>query len=324
MITRDAIIAAIPYALETVELPELGPKQQGKVRDFYDFAGKRITATTDRQSAFDQMLGHVPFKGSVLNMLAAWWFEQTAQIVPNHMISVPDPNVLVSHNCEAIPVEMIVRGYMSGVTKTSIWYSYNQGERHIYGLDFPDGLVKNKALPQAVITPTTHGGGADGHDERLTRNEIIDRGIVAKDLYEEMERVSLELFKFGSERSKQQSLILVDTKYEFGLHEGQLMLIDEIHTPDSSRFWKAQSYEDRMKAGQEPENFDKEFIRLWYAAKGYRGDGPAEPMGQELITEAAERYIGVYEILTGKTFAGYEYPIEERIQQSIKSYAAGS
>lgn len=320
MIDRDVIIAAIPQALETVELPELGDKQQGKVRDFYFHSGKRFTITTDRQSAFDQMLGHVPFKGTVLNLLAAWWFGQTAHIVPNHLIAVPDPNVLVSHNCEAIPVEMIVRGYMSGVTKTSIWYSYSQGERHIYGLEFPDGLVKNEALPKAVLTPTTHGGGADGHDERLTRDEIIDRGIVERALYEEMERASLELFEFGSQRARQQGLMLVDTKYEFGLYQGKLMLIDEIHTPDSSRFWKADSYQERLVAGLEPENFDKEFIRLAYAAKGYRGDGPAEPMDQELIGQAAQRYIGVYEMLIGETFDGYDYPIEDRIQKSVKDY----
>lgn len=320
MIDRDDIVAAIPQALDTVELPELGQKQQGKVRDFYFHNGKRFTVTTDRQSAFDQMLGHVPFKGSVLNLLAAWWFEQTSQIVHNHMIAVPDPNILVSHNCQAIPVEMIVRGYMSGVTKTSIWYSYQQGERQIYGLDFPDGLVKNQQLPQAVITPTTHGGGTDGHDERLTRDQITERGIVAKELYEEMERASLELFKFGSERARQQGLILVDTKYEFGLHEGKLMLIDEIHTPDSSRFWKADSFEQRLAAGEEPENFDKEFIRLAYAAKGYLGDGPAGPMDQDLVVQAAERYVGVYEMLTGETFEGYDYPIDQRIKQSILSY----
>jgi phosphoribosylaminoimidazole-succinocarboxamide synthase len=324
LISKDTIIAAIPQAMETVELPELGPKQNGKVRDFYSYNGKRVTITTDRQSAFDQMLGHVPFKGSVLNLLAAWWFEQTKQIVPNHLIAVPDPNVLVSHECQAIPVEMIVRGYMSGVTKTSIWYSYQQGERHIYGLDFPDGLVKNQRLPSPAITPTTHGGGTDGHDERLTRDEIIDRGIVERELYEQMERASLALFEFGSRRAKEQGLILVDTKYEFGLYEDKLMLIDEVHTPDSSRFWKADSYDERMRAGQEPDNFDKEFIRLAYAAKGYRGDGPAEPMSQDLIVQAAQRYIGVYEILTGQTFEPYEYPIEQQIQESIRSFIDGN
>lgn len=324
MISKKDIIAAIPHALEAVDLPGLGPKQNGKVRDFYAYGGKRITVTTDRQSAFDQMLGHVPFKGSVLNLLAAWWFEQTRAIVPNHLVSVPDPNVLVSQECQAIPVEMIVRGYMSGVTKTSIWYSYQQGERQIYGLDFPDGLVKNQELPSPAITPTTHGGGADGHDERLTRDEIIGREIVEESLYKEMERASLELFKFGGERAKERGLILVDTKYEFGLYEGKLMLIDEVHTPDSSRFWKAGSYHELLSAGQEPENFDKEFIRLWYADKGYRGDGPAEPMSKDLVVQAAERYIGVYEMLTGKTFEPYEYPIEERIQESVRSYINGN
>jgi phosphoribosylaminoimidazole-succinocarboxamide synthase len=177
---------------------------------------RRITVTTDRQSAFDRMLGHVPFKGTVLNQLAAWWFDQTKHILPSHVISVPDPNALISHNCDMVPVEMVVRGYLSGVTNTAVWPSYQRGERVIYGLEFPDGMVKNQALSRPVITPTTHGGGPTGHDERLTRDEIIGRGMVERDLYEEMERVALKLFAFGSKVALEKGLILVDTKYEFG------------------------------------------------------------------------------------------------------------
>lgn len=321
MVSRENIVKAIPKVLQGIDLPELGSKKSGKVRDFWSLdQNRRLTVTTDRQSAFDQMLGHVPFKGSVLNLLAAFWFEQTKDIIPNHVIAVPDPNVLVSHQCDMVPVEMVVRGYMSGVTKTSIWYSYQRGERHIYGIDFPDGLIKNQKLPQPVITPTTHGGGPTGHDERLTRQEIVDQKVVDPAVYEQMEKAALALFARGSEIAEKRGLILVDTKYEFGLKDGQVMLIDEIHTPDSSRFWKADSCQERMQAGQEPENFDKEFIRLAYAAKGYRGDGPAEPMDQDLIVQAAERYIGVYEMLTGQTFEGYEYPIAERIKAAILEY----
>src|SRR5258708_33140190 len=185
--------------LKTIDLPNLGEKKQGKVRDFYIVDGQRITVTTDRQSAFDVILGHIPYKGAVLNMLAAFWFEKTRKIVPNHLIAVPDPNVLISKNAKAIPIEMIVRGYISGVTKTSIWYSYEKGERMIYGQKFPDGLYKNQKLAQPVITPTTHGGGANGHDERLTKQEILDRKLVSKKLYAQMEKVTFELFKYRSQ-----------------------------------------------------------------------------------------------------------------------------
>jgi len=318
MIDGSTILKALPDALETVELPELGPKQSGKVRDFYVHNGQRITITTDRQSAFDVNLGLIPFKGTVLNQLAAWWFDRTEGIVGNHLISLPDPNVLISHECEAIPVEMVVRGYMTGVTNTSIWSSYQKGERTIYGIEFPEGIEKNQALPTAVITPTTHGGGASGHDERLTRQEIIDQKLVPEELYRQMEVVSLQLFTFGQKEARKRGLILVDTKYEFGLYDRKLMLIDEIHTPDSSRFWKADSYAERLAAGQEPENFDKEFLRLWYAERGYRGDGQPLPMSDALVVDLAQRYIGVYETLTGQNFAPYDYPINERIAAGIK------
>jgi phosphoribosylaminoimidazole-succinocarboxamide synthase len=320
MIQKSTILNALPKVLKTVDIPDLGKKHQGKVRDFYIKDGKRILITTDRQSAFDVILGEIPFKGAVLNQLAAFWFSKTKKIVPNHMIAMPDPNVLIAHECEPIPVEMVVRGYISGVTKTSIWYSYNQGERMIYGQKFPDGLSKNQKLPTPVITPTTHGGGANGHDERLTKKEIIDRKIVSKKLYEQMEEATFELFKYGTQVCQRRGLILVDTKYEFGLRNGELTLMDEIHTPDSSRFWKADTYQKRIAAGLEPENFDKEFLRLWYANKGYTGDGKPPKMSQELIVELAQRYIKIYELLSGKQFKAFKYPIEKRIIKAIQAY----
>lgn len=316
MVTQRVILAAFPNVLKTVNVPSLGEKYQGKVRDFYMVAGKRTLITTDRQSAFDVILGHVPFKGAVLNLLSRFWFEKTKDIVRSHMIAVPDPNVMIVHDCQPIPVEMIVRGYISGVTKTSVWYSYEKGERIIYGIKFPDGLKKNQKLPKPVITPTTHGAPG-AHDERLTREQIIKRKIVPKKLYEQMEKVSLELFDFGSKFCQRRGLILVDTKYELGLHKGKLMIIDEIHTPDSSRFWKADSYQGRFKKGLEPENFDKEFLRLWYAKRGYRGDGPPPKMPKELVVALAKRYIAVYETITGKKFKGFPYPIENRIIESL-------
>lgn len=322
MVQSKTIIDAFLQSLETIDLPKLGKKYQGKVRDFYILKDKRITITTDRQSAFDLILGKVPYKGAVLNQLAAFWFEKTKHIVPNHMISLPDPNVLISKNCKPIPVEMVVRGYLSGVANTSIWYSYEKGERKIYGINFPDGMHKNQKLPKNIITPTTHPeAGSNKHDERLTKDEIIKRKIVDKRLYEQMEKVALKLFAFGQKWCKKHGLILVDTKYEFGLYEGKLILIDEIHTPDSSRFWIEKTYKERIKRGLEPENFDKEFIRLWYIKRVDPYKDKIPPMSKELIIQTAKRYIKTYEMLTDKKFKAFKYPIEERIQQNLKKTA---
>ena len=319
MVNPKIILAALSKALVTIDLPELGKKHQGKVRDFYILNNKRITITTDRQSAFDVILSNIPFKGAVLNELAAFWFEKTKEIVPNHMISIPDPNVLVSKQCVPIPVEMVIRGYLSGVTKTSIWYSYEKGEREIYGMKFPDSMKKNEKLPKPIITPTTHPeAGSNLHDERLTRDEIIERNIVEKGLYEQMEKISLKLFAFGQKWCEQHGLILVDTKYEFGLFDGKLILMDEIHTPDSSRFWIAKTYEEKLKKGEEPENFDKEYLRIWYAKKGYTGEGKPPKMTEELAVELSLRYIKTYEMLTEKNFEVFTYPIQERIKQNLK------
>ncbi|MBI4033172.1 MAG: phosphoribosylaminoimidazolesuccinocarboxamide synthase [Candidatus Blackburnbacteria bacterium] len=317
MIQSKTIIKSLPNVLKEINIPSFGKKSQGKVRDYYVRRNSRILITTDRQSAFDVILGCIPYKGTVLNLLSEFWFKKTHQIVSNHLVSVPDPNVMIVKNCKAIPVEMVVRGYISGVTKTSVWYSYERGERIIYGIKFPPGLKKNQKLPRPVITPTTHGGGVGGHDERLTRDEIIKRRIVDKKLYSKMEKVSLALFAYGSRLCKRRGLILVDTKYEFGLSKGELTLIDEIHTPDSSRFWIAKTYKDRFSRGLEPENFDKEFLRLWYAKKGYTGDGKPPKMGRELLISLAKRYIAVYETITGKKFTAFEYPIEERIVKNL-------
>lgn len=319
MVNEKTILNSLPNVLKTIDLPNLGKKYSGKVRDFYLLTDKRVTITTDRQSAFDVILGFIPFKGAVLNQLAAFWFDKTNHIVDNHLLSIPDPNVLLSKNCKPIPVEMVVRGYLSGVTNTSVWHSYQKGERTIYGVTFPDGMKKNQKLEKAIITPTTHPeAGSNLHDERLTRDEIINKKIVNEKLYKQMEDVSLALFDFGQKWCLKHGLILVDTKYEFGLHDGKLILIDEIHTPDSSRFWKADTYEERFKKGLEPENFDKEFLRLWYAKKGYKGNGKPPKMSNELIIQTAKRYIGVYEMITNKKFNTFQYPIENRIKVNLK------
>ncbi|MEN9407595.1 MAG: phosphoribosylaminoimidazole-succinocarboxamide synthase [Candidatus Parcubacteria bacterium] len=308
--------------LKTVNLKKYGTKQQGKVRDFYIVGDKRIIITTDRQSAFDVNLGFIKEKGAVLNLLAAFWFEKTKDIVQNHLISIPDPNVTIAHTATMIPIEMVVRGYISGVTKTSIWYSYERGERVIYGIRFPDGLKKNQKLPKPVITPTTHGGGKDGHDERLTKEEILKKKLVTKKLYEQMEEVALALFERGTKICAKAGLILVDTKYEFGLYKGKLMLVDEIHTPDSSRFWIKKTYLERFKKNLEPENFDKEFLRLWYKKHGYTGDGTPPPMPATLAQKVSKRYKDTYRMLTGKKLATIhtDLPIEKRIQKHLDGF----
>ena len=319
MISKNNLLQLIPSALKETNLP-LANKQTGKVRDWYDLPnGQRLIVTTDRLSAFDIILAAVPFKGQVLNQLSAWWFEQTKDIIPNHIISLPDPNVSVVKVAEPILVEVIVRGYITGVTSTALWYRYSLGEREIYGYTFPEGLQKNARLPEPIITPTTKGG-ATGHDERLTCAEVIEKGLLDAKTWDQVQAAALAIFKRGQEIANKAGMILVDTKYEFGIaSDGSVVLIDEVHTPDSSRFWKADTYEARFTAGEDPENFDKEFVRIAYADKGYRGDGEAPSMPAELWASASERYITIYELLTGKTFEAGSYPVEQRLIENLKN-----
>ena len=318
MIAKEEIIKLLSSTLGETNLP-LPNKQTGKVREWYDLPdGKRLNVTTDRLSAFDRILAKVPYKGQVLNQLSAWWFEQTKDIITNHLLSVPDPNVSIVTTVQPLPIEVIVRGYITGVTSTALWYRYSIGERNIYGYDFPEGLKKNQALPEPIITPTTKGGET-GHDERLTCAEVTEKGLLDEKTWNQVQAAALAIFKRGQEVANKAGLILVDTKYEFGIApEGSVMLIDEVHTPDSSRYWKADTYEEKINAGNEPENFDKEFVRIAYAAKGYRGDGEIPPMPNELWAAASERYITIYEMLTGKSFEAGAYPIEERLLKNLK------
>jgi phosphoribosylaminoimidazole-succinocarboxamide synthase len=219
---------------------------------------------------------------------------------------------------EPFPVEVIVRGYISGVTTTALWYRYSTGERNIYGYEFPEGLRKNQALPEPIITPTTKGG-ATGHDERLTRAEVVEKGLLDQETWDRVQDAALAIFSRGQEIADKAGIILVDTKYEFGCSpNGEVVLIDEVHTPDSSRFWKADSYESRFAAGKDPENFDKEFVRLAYADRGYRGDGEIPSMPDELWIAASERYIQIYEMLTGNDFLPGAYPVEERLLENLQ------
>lgn len=312
MTIREAsILAAIPGALLRTDFPELGERIEGKVRDIYLQDDSRILITTDRVSAFDQVLGAIPFKGQVLNQLSAWWFAHVSDIVKSHVLSVPDPNVTIGAEAEALPVEVIVRGFITGVTSTSLWTLYDQGVERPYGLNLPPGLHKNDPLPEPVITPTTKATGG-AHDERLTSQEVVEHGLVEPDLWEQVKIAALEVFEHGQRVAAEAGLILVDTKYEFGLIDGELALIDEIHTPDSSRYWIADTY-----GLGEPENFDKEFLRLWFVERGYRGEGQAPTMPKDFVAAVAARYIDAYERLTGETFEPGEQPAAERIRRAL-------
>lgn len=318
MISSQRLRELIPLALDETNLPLPG-RTRGKVRDWYDLPdGQRLMVTTDRLSAFDRILARVPYKGQVLNQLTNWWFDQTADIIPNHKVSSPDANAVVARVAEPILVEVIVRGFITGVTTTALWYRYSLGERDIYGYHFPDGLKKNSALLEPIITPTTKGV-AGAHDDRLTCAEVVSKGLLDAATWEQVQSAALAIFKRGQELARKAGLILVDTKYEFGLaDDGSLLLIDEVHTPDSSRFWKADTYEKLFARGEEPENFDKEFVRIAYAEKGYRGDGEIPHMPEELWVAASQRYITIYEMLTGGAFVAEEYPVEPRLTGNLR------
>lgn len=318
MISDDVITRLIPQAFETSELTLLG-RSTGKVRDWYALSNRRrLIVTTDRLSAFDRNLAVVPYKGQVLNQLAAWWFEQTADVIPNHILSIPDPNAAEVIEVVPFPVEVIVRGYITGVTSTALWHRYSLGEREIYGYTFEPGMKKNQQLDEPIITPTTKGG-LTGHDERLTCVEVVEKGYLDAESWSQIQSAALAIFKRGQEVARRAKMILVDTKYEFGrAADERIMLIDEVHTPDSSRFWKADTYAERFDAEEEPENFDKEFIRRYYADLGYRGEGEPPATEPELWVQACLRYIQIYELLTGLTFVPGEYPVNPRLVSNLR------
>jgi phosphoribosylaminoimidazole-succinocarboxamide synthase len=279
-------------------------KQEGKVRDVYRCKDFIVMVATDRQSAFDRQLASVPFKGQVLNQTSLWWFEQTKHLVPNHVIASPHANITIGKKCSVFPVEFVMRGYITGSTSTSIWTNYNAGVRQYCGHTLPEGLVKNQKLEQNLLTPTTKD---DVHDELISAEEIVTSGRMTQADFDLCARYSHSLFAFSQQLAQQRGLILVDTKYEFGkTADGQILLIDEIQTPDSSRFWVAESYQERLDASppQEPENIDKEFLRRWYADRcdPYK-DAVLPEAPRELVCELSRRYIMIYEIMTGGSFA---------------------
>ena len=294
-------------------------KKTGKVRDQYDLGDQVALITTDRQSAFDRVLASIPFKGQVLNLTSAWWFSQTKHIIPNQVISVPDPNVTLAKKCEVFSIEFVVRGYITGSTSTSLWTVYNNGDREYCGNILSEGLKKNQKLEANMLTPTTK---EEHHDRPIAPPEIVSEGWMSQEDWDYCSQKALALFAFGQQKAAEHGLILVDTKYEMGRDtDGTICLIDEIHTPDSSRYWIAETYDERMSAGQEPQNIDKEFLRLWFVDNcDPYNDKTLPDAPDELVAELSSRYIYLYETITGKVFPFPDTgkPVQERINENLK------
>jgi len=311
--------------VEDSSLDFLGDKYQGKVRDNYSTRdGRRFIIVTDRISAFDRVLGTLPFKGQVLNSLAAWWFNETKDVVPNHLLGVPDPNAMECIECETLKAEMIVRAYLTGVSSTSILTAYRAGAREFCGNSLPDGLEEHGPLPKPILTPTTKAPQGE-HDENVSREELIGRQLVTAKQFDAAAEYAMALFAHGQKVCAARGLILVDTKYEFGFtKDGRLVVIDEIHTPDSSRFWFAKSYAERRQKGQSPESFDKEYLRRWLSEQGYRGEGPIPTIPDEVRLESARRYIEACDTIRGSTFAPNLEAPGPRLSKNLKPRAHAS
>jgi phosphoribosylaminoimidazole-succinocarboxamide synthase len=304
--------------LQGTDFAFLGPKTTGKVRDIYDQGDTLVLITTDRHSSFDRIIAHIPWKGQVLNQVSAWWFEATKDIVPNHVLAIPDPNVTIAKKCAMVPIEAVVRGYLTGVTDTAIWTRYSTGKRDFGSIVLPDCMRKNQRLPQPLFDPTTKEAE---HDRTLAPEEMIAEGFVTKELFSRIKETALALFARGQELAARNGLVLVDTKYEFGTDEsGGLVLIDEIHTPDSSRYWQLDSYQTRFAAGEEPHYFDKEFLRLWFKEHSDPyADAILPEAPRDLVEELSRRYIQMYEQMTGNEFKRGATPISSRIERNLKS-----
>lgn len=320
---RDILRARAHLVLDDATIPELPNHYRGKVRDNYDLAdGRRILIASDRLSAFDRILAAIPFKGQVLTQTARFWFEATADICPNHVLDYPDPNVVVGRRLDILPVEIVVRGYLAGTTGTSLLTLYKAGRHEVYGVKLPAGMRDNAALPEPIITPTTKAP-AGGHDEPLSPADILSRGLLSSAQWQTLSAHALALFARGQAMARERGLILADTKYEFGTDpQGRIVLADEIHTPDSSRYWFRESYEARVARSERPESFDKDFVRAWVAARcdPYKDQIPAIPA--EMVFETACVYVQAFETITGREFvppaAGES--ILERIRRNLKPY----
>jgi phosphoribosylaminoimidazole-succinocarboxamide synthase len=303
--------------LGETDLPGLGRRIAGKVRDNYVRGDTRVIVCSDRISCFDVIVGTIPFKGQVLNQLAAFWFEHTRELAPNHLLSVPDPNVSIVRECQPLPVEFVYRAYLTGTSNTSILRAYEQGAREYCGHRLPDGMRPHQELPRPLLTPTTKAAHGE-HDEPASREQLIERGLISAELYDRAAELLGRLFDAGRRWVASRGLILVDTKYELGLDaQGQLVVIDEIHTPDSSRYWYRDSYERALRAGDPPAALDKEYVRRWLSDRGYRGDGPPPPLPDEVRCEAARRYIEAYEQITARAFEPSTEPPLARIRAHL-------
>lgn len=319
MIPISLIQKNLKNCLDDTSFIKLPGMRRGKVRDSYDLGDKLLLITTDRQSAFDRILASIPFKGQVLNQVSAFWFENTKHIVRNHVISIPDPNVTLAKKCTVFPVEFVVRGYLTGSTDTSAWTQYSHGIRNICGNILPDGMVKSQKFDKPLLTPTTK---SDLHDESISAEDIVKRGIIDEQTWKELEKIVFGLFEFGTKIADQNGLILVDTKYELGKDsDGNIVLIDEIHTPDSSRYWIKDTYPARFERGEEPENIDKEFLRLWFRehCDPYK-DKELPQAPDELVIELSSRYIRLYEMITGKSFeVDTSTSVKKRMEQNLRN-----
>jgi len=324
-VDTSSLAPFLPFVLRDATVPALPNHYRGKVRDNYDLPdGRRILVASDRLSAFDIILTALPFKGEVLTQTARFWFDATRDICANHVIEYPDPNVLVCRRLKIMPVEIVVRDYLAGTTSTSIWSMYKAGQRTMYGVTLPDGMRENQKLDASIITPTTKA--MDGaHDAPLTPDEIVARGLLTAAQWQETTRLALALFARGREIAARHGLILVDTKYEFGFDEaGNIVLADEIHTPDSSRYWFAGSYPQRFESGQRPQSFDKDFVRTWVTARCDPYKDPIPTIPDSVILDAARVYIQAYEMITGRSFTlpAKAAPVIERIRANLARYSA--
>lgn len=321
MIDTATLRARAHQVLRDATIPELPNHYAGKVRDNYDLPdGRRVLIATDRLSAFDRILCAVPFKGQVLTQTARYWFEATGDLCPNHALAYPDPNVVIGRRLTILPVEVVVRGYLAGTTGTSILTMYRKGQREMYGIRLPDGLRDNEPLPQPVLTPTTKAADG-GHDEPLTPDDILARGLLTAAQWEQLSAYARALFARGQAMAAARGLILADTKYEFGTDaEGRIVLADEIHTPDSSRYWQAASYPARFAAGERPESFDKDFVRAWVAARCDPYKDPIPEIPEDLILGTAAVYIQAFETITGQTFVlpADTGPVLDRIRANLR------
>ena len=316
-VDTEILQAGLSKTIEATDL-NIGTKYEGKVRDNYTVDGKRFIVVTDRISAFDRVLGTLPYKGQVLNHVAAWWFKETEHLAPNHVIDVPDPNVMVAVECEPLPVEMVMRAYITGVTSTSIWTHYSRGERVFCGHTLPDGLKKHQRLEAPILTPSTKAEKGD-HDVSASREEILAMNRISPRDFDAAADMAKALFAFGQKACADRGLILVDTKYEFGkTPDGKIVVIDEIHTPDSSRYWYAKSYQERFAAGEDPESFDKEYVRRWLKGQGYAGDGAPPTIPDEVRVEASRRYIEACDAVTAQSFVPNDDEPLHRMRANLK------